>query len=33
MRKETVATMRDGTTKAAAELTRGDVVVVPRGRR
>ncbi len=31
MRKETVATMRDGSTKAAAELTRGDVVVVPAG--
>jgi K+-transporting ATPase ATPase B chain len=31
MRKETVATLRDGTTKAAAELTRGDVVVVPAG--
>ena len=31
MRKETVATMQDGTTKAAAELVRGDVVVV-RGR-
>jgi potassium-transporting ATPase ATP-binding subunit len=31
MRKETVATMRDGRTKAAAELTRGDVVVVPAG--
>ncbi len=29
MRKETVATMRDGSTKAASELTRGDVVVVP----
>jgi K+-transporting ATPase ATPase B chain len=28
MRKETVAVMRDGTTKAASELTRGDVVVV-----
>ncbi len=32
MRKETVAMMRDGSTKAAAELTRGDVVVVPAGR-
>ena len=32
MRKETVAKMRDGSTKAAAELTRGDVVVVPAGR-
>src|ERR1035441_2779112 len=31
MRKETVATMADGSTKAAAELTRGDVVVVPAG--
>src|SRR5882757_9020157 len=31
MRKETVATMRDGSTRAAAELTRGDVVVVPAG--
>ncbi len=31
MRKETVATMRDGSTKAAAELTRGDIVVVPAG--
>jgi K+-transporting ATPase ATPase B chain len=31
MRKETVATLRDGTTKAAAELTRGDVVVIPAG--
>src|SRR5664279_4923526 len=31
MRKETVATMRDGTVKAAAELTRGDIVVVPAG--
>ena len=31
MRKETVATMRDGSTKAASELTRGDVVVVPAG--
>src|SRR5271170_6065091 len=31
MRKETVAVMRDGSTKAAAELTRGDVVVVPAG--
>ena len=31
MRKETVATLRDGSTKAASELTRGDVVVVPAG--
>jgi potassium-transporting ATPase ATP-binding subunit len=31
MRKETVAVMRDGSTKPAAELTRGDVVVVPAG--
>jgi K+-transporting ATPase ATPase B chain len=31
MRKETVARMRDGSTRAAAELTRGDVVVVPAG--
>ena len=31
MRKETVATMRDGSTKAASELARGDVVVVPAG--
>ena len=31
MRKETVAKMRDGSTKAAAELTRGDVVVVTAG--
>ena len=31
MRKETVAKMRDGSTKAAAELTRGDVVIVPAG--
>jgi K+-transporting ATPase ATPase B chain len=31
MRKETVATMRDGTTRAASELTRGDVVVVEAG--
>src|SRR3984885_12290257 len=31
MRKETVATMRDGTTKAASELTRGDMVVVEAG--
>src|SRR5471032_3604228 len=28
MRKETVATMQDGTTRAAAELRRGDIVVV-----
>jgi K+-transporting ATPase ATPase B chain len=31
MRKETVAAMRDGSTKAASDLTRGDVVVVPAG--
>src|SRR5476649_984320 len=31
MRKETVARMRDGSTKAASELTRGDVVVVTPG--
>src|ERR1700689_142250 len=31
MRKETVATMQDGTTRAAAELNRGDVVVVVAG--
>jgi K+-transporting ATPase ATPase B chain len=31
MRKETVATLRDGTTKAASELTRGDLVVVATG--
>ncbi len=31
MRKETVAKMRDGSTKAASELTRGDVVVVSAG--
>jgi potassium-transporting ATPase ATP-binding subunit len=31
MRKETVATLKDGSTKAAAELTRGDVVVVVAG--
>ena len=31
MRKETVATMGDGSTKAAAELTRGDLVVVVAG--
>jgi K+-transporting ATPase ATPase B chain len=31
MRKETVATLRDGSVKAAAELVRGDVVVVPAG--
>ncbi|MHB1538106.1 MAG: potassium-transporting ATPase subunit KdpB [Solirubrobacteraceae bacterium] len=31
MRKETVATMRDGSTRAASELTRGDVVVVQTG--
>src|SRR5580698_3171852 len=31
MRKETVATMKDGSTRAAAELRRGDVVVVAAG--
>jgi K+-transporting ATPase ATPase B chain len=31
MRTETVATMRDGSTKAASELVRGDVVVVDAG--
>ena len=31
MRKETVAKLRDGSVKAAAELTRGDIVVVPAG--
>ncbi len=31
MRKETVAVMRDGSSKAASELTRGDVVVVQAG--
>ncbi|MGA8363137.1 MAG: potassium-transporting ATPase subunit KdpB [Solirubrobacteraceae bacterium] len=31
MRKETVATMRDGSVRPAAELARGDVVVVPAG--
>jgi K+-transporting ATPase ATPase B chain len=31
MRKDTVATMHDGTTKAASELTRGDIVVVEAG--
>src|SRR5579863_9787073 len=31
MRKETVATMQDGSTRAASELTRGDVVVVDAG--
>ncbi len=31
MRKETVARMRDGSIKAASELTRGDVVIVPAG--
>jgi K+-transporting ATPase ATPase B chain len=31
MRKETVATMQDGTTRAAAELRRGDIVVVVAG--
>src|SRR6202140_3975840 len=31
MRKETVAKLRDGTTKQASELTKGDVVVVAAG--
>src|SRR6202035_895349 len=31
MRKETVAKLRDGSTRAAAELTRGDIVIVPAG--
>jgi K+-transporting ATPase ATPase B chain len=31
MREETVATMHDGTTRPASELTRGDIVVVPAG--
>jgi K+-transporting ATPase ATPase B chain len=31
MRKETVARLRDGSTKAASELTRGDIVVVGAG--
>jgi K+-transporting ATPase ATPase B chain len=31
MRKETIATMADGTTRAAAELQRGDIVVVVAG--
>jgi potassium-transporting ATPase ATP-binding subunit len=31
MRKETVAKMRDGSTRAASELTRGDVVIVEAG--
>ncbi|HTR73270.1 MAG TPA: potassium-transporting ATPase subunit KdpB, partial [Solirubrobacteraceae bacterium] len=31
MRKETVARLRDGSTKAASELTRGDIVVVSTG--
>jgi potassium-transporting ATPase ATP-binding subunit len=31
MRKETIATMEDGTTRAAAELQRGDIVVVVAG--
>jgi K+-transporting ATPase ATPase B chain len=31
MRKETVATMQDGSTRAAAELRRGDIVVVAAG--
>src|SRR3984893_4457760 len=33
MRKETVAKLRDGSTKASSDLTRGDVVVVPAGER
>jgi potassium-transporting ATPase ATP-binding subunit len=31
MRKETVARMRDGSTRAASDLTRGDVVIVEAG--
>jgi potassium-transporting ATPase ATP-binding subunit len=31
MRQETVATLQDGTTKAAAQLNRGDIVVVEAG--
>src|SRR3977135_2484771 len=31
MRKETIAKMADGSTKAAAELRRGDIVIVPAG--
>jgi len=31
MRQETVATLRDGSTKAASELTKGDVVMVEAG--
>src|ERR1700733_1161884 len=31
LRKETIATMRDGSTRAAAELERGDIVVVVAG--
>jgi K+-transporting ATPase ATPase B chain len=31
MRKETIATMRDGSTRPAAELSRGDIVVVVAG--
>ena len=31
MRQETVATLQDGTTKSASELTKGDVVVVEAG--
>ncbi len=31
MRKETLAKMRDGSTKAASQLTRGDVVIVEAG--
>src|ERR1700681_2102184 len=31
MRHETVATMQDGSTRAAADLERGDIVIVPAG--
>jgi K+-transporting ATPase ATPase B chain len=31
VRRETVATMQDGSTKSASELTRGDVVVIEAG--
>src|ERR1039458_9141875 len=31
MRQETVATLKDGTTKKASELAKGDLVVVPAG--
>src|SRR5579875_654360 len=31
MRKDTIATLRDGTRKAATDLSKGDVVVVPAG--